>query len=73
MARPVPIDQGFFTASQGSCHVHGSSGVNPPTSPYPNSSLTGLATRDLTNSCPNLVRKPRPAFCRLQYPCVESL
>ena len=34
-----------------------------------------MATRDLhvTNSCPNLVRKPHPAFCRLQYPCVESL
>ena len=28
-------DQGFSTASQGSCHVYGTPSWNPPTSPYP--------------------------------------
>ena len=32
---PVSTDQGVSTASQGSCHVHGTSSWNPPTSPIP--------------------------------------
>ena len=32
---PASADQGFSTASQGSCHVHGTPCWNPPTSPYP--------------------------------------
>ena len=34
-----------------------------------NRSLTSLAMRDQTNSCPSLVLKPCPAVWRLQYVC----
>ena len=32
---PASANQGFSTASQGSCHVHSTPCWNPPTSPYP--------------------------------------
>ena len=32
---PASVDQGFSTASQGSCHVQSTPCWNPPTSPYP--------------------------------------
>ena len=42
---PAGADQGFSTASQGSCHVHGTPSWNPPTSPY----LTFLLAQNLSS------------------------
>ena len=44
---PASADQGHSTASQGSCHVHGTPCWNPPTSPYPTSPYLENGLRQL--------------------------
>ena len=68
---PASADQGCSTSSQGSCHVHGTSWLCPPTSPYP--TFLASAKSIFKMDCANIKMWPKSDNCQTVSLVVKGL
>ena len=68
---PASADQGFSTATQGSCHVHSTPCWNPATSPYP--AFFASAKPIFNTDCTNWYHAAKVRRCHLASSVVKGL